>query len=172
MSLRSGGKAAVPELHYRLLEIALSAVYCNSETKREGEIVKKFFPFLLLNYCLIHYAAIPEVGGKITQILFRQVTGAAHEDIFFCNPLWRIIVAGWTALLQSQLDMGSLGYFIYGLELIVLNFFVVLITCFFFFGVKKWRFAVFAIYVISCFVMIPVPNQILSRHAFLQFLVR
>ena len=134
--------------------------------------MKKFFPFLFLNYCLIHYAALPGLGGKIIRTILRQIVGTECKDIFFCNPLWRTLVAGWTAPLQSQLDTGSLGYFTYSLELVVLNFYVVFVTCFFFFNVKKWRGAVFAIYVVSCFLMIPVPNRIVSQHAFLQFLIR
>ena len=134
--------------------------------------MKKFFPFLFLNYCLTHYAALPGLGGKIIRTILRQIAGTECRGIFFCNPLWRTLVAGWTAPLQSQLDTGSLGYFTYSLELVVLNFLAVLVTCFFFFNVKKWRIAVFAIYVVSCFIMIPVPYSIVSQYPLLQFLIR
>ena len=134
--------------------------------------MKKFFPFLFLNYCLIHYAVLPGLGGKIIRTISREIAGTECRGFFFCNPLWRTLVAGWTAPLQSQLDTGILGYFTYSLELVILNFLAVLVTCFFFFNVKKWRFTVFAICVVSCFIMIPVPNRMVSQYPFLQFLIR
>ena len=103
---------------------------CKKIQKNKG--LNKFFPFLLFNYCLIHYAALPELGGKITKITFQLITKTECNNVLFCNPIWRFVVAGWTALFQSQTSAGAIGYFMYAAELVILNFLVVVITSIFF----------------------------------------
>ena len=141
---------------------------CKKNSGEQG--LNKFFPFLLFNYCLIHYAVLPELGGKITKIIFQLITKTECNNVLFCNPIWRIVVAGWTAPFQSQTSAGAIGYFMYAIELVILNFLVVVITSIFFFSIGKSRLTYYSIYILSCFLIIPIPNEVMSQCVFLKFL--
>ena len=57
--------------------------------------MKKFFVFLIINYIIIHIAAFPQLANDIVNTGWGESGNFCLENVFFCNPIWRGIVAVW-----------------------------------------------------------------------------
>ena len=72
--------------------------------------MKKFFMFLIINYVIIHIAAFSQLANNIVNTVWGGSENFYLENVFFCNPIWRGIVAAWRILFYSI--YGPLNYFL------------------------------------------------------------
>ena len=131
--------------------------------------MKKFFVFLIINYIIIHIAAFPQLANDIVNTGWGESGNFCLENVFFCNPIWRGIVAVWRIPFYSI--HGPLNYFLTWLEWYIINVCIILFSFFFFFCNWSKRYVIlFIIYVLTCFFIIPIPREFIEQYPWLQFL--
>lgn len=131
--------------------------------------MKKFFVFLIINYIIIHIAAFPQLANDIVNTVWRWNRSPCFENVFFCNPIWRGIVAAWRIPFYSI--HGPLNYFLTWLEWYIINLFIILFSFFFFFCNWSKRYVIaFVIYILTCLLIIPISKEFIVKYPWLQFL--